>query len=47
MPAQLLPMPVEEMDLDGFARQLAKARYLEEVEVNLYKRAIIEAFEGE
>lgn len=38
-------MPVEEMDLDAFAKYLAKARYLEEVEANLYKRAIIEAFE--
>lgn len=33
------------MDLDEFARHLARARYLEEVEVNLYKRAIVEAFE--
>ena len=45
MPGELLQMPVEKMNLDEFAQYLAKARYLEEVEVNLYKRAIIEAFD--
>ncbi len=45
VPENLIRMPVGEMDLDEFARHLARARYLEEVEVNLYKRAIVEVFE--
>ena len=40
MPAALLKVPVEEMDLDEFAGYLAKARYLEEVETGIYINAL-------
>lgn len=33
------------MDMDTFATYLAKARYLEEVEVNIYLRALAKLLE--
>lgn len=44
LPACLLRKPVEEMDVDEFAACLARARYLEEVEVNLHLQALAKLF---
>lgn len=45
VPAALIKEPVEDMDVDTFAKYLAKARYLEEVEKNIYLQALSKLFE--
>ena len=44
VPEALLEVPVEEMNVDVFIKYLAYARYLEEVESNLYLKALAEFF---
>lgn len=44
VPATLITKPVEEMQMGEFSGFLAKARYLEEVEKNLYMQALSELF---
>ncbi len=45
VPEVLLEVPVEDMDVDEFAKYLAYARYLEEVESNIYLKALSEFFQ--
>lgn len=45
VPIALLEKPVEKMDIDEYAAYLAKARYLEEVETNIYLKALTKFFE--
>lgn len=40
VPAELISRPVMEMDIDEYLEFLAKARYLEEVERDLYMEAL-------
>lgn len=47
VPSRLLKAPVEEMNMDEFSQFLAKARYMEEVETNLYLNALSKLFEGD
>lgn len=39
--------PIEEMDLDELIHTLAQARYIEEIEENMFARAIAKAFSKE
>lgn len=45
VPERLLKAPAEEMDMNEFLEYLAKARYLEEVETNLYLNALAKLFD--
>lgn len=45
VPAALLKKPVEDMDMEEFLGYLAKARYLEEVECNIFTQALAKLFE--
>lgn len=45
VPAALLKKPVEDMSMDEFSGYLAKARYLEEVECNIFTQALAKLFE--
>lgn len=45
MPPALLRKPVQEMGIQEYLDCLAKARYLEEVESNLYLMALGKLFE--
>ncbi|BFL02147.1 hypothetical protein CE91St58_09700 [Lachnospiraceae bacterium] len=45
VPIALLERPVEEMDIDTYTEYLAKARYLEEVEMKIHLKALTKYFE--
>lgn len=47
VPARLIERPIEELNVEEFAKYLAKARYLEEVETNLFLSALSKLFGGE
>lgn len=47
VPGVLLKKPVEEMDIDTYLEYLAKARYLQEVERNIYAAAIAQVIGDE
>lgn len=43
----MLKKPIEEMYLEEFIHALAQARYIEELEENMFARAIAKAFSKE